>query len=195
MRDFLDCSLSFLLNSNTFLLFLFYSHLSSPLSHFIQSYLAFFLFFPFIIPSFLTSCNTVFAWAVVHYCLVLSYFILPCLFISSSFTGALSMINSETYSTLSPRSSFQTPWKYIRPPQGQSPPPPLTLMSVLREHSASVNKLAVSPDQSYFASGSSDCTVKIWQLKGLDKAAFPRFPSVSIIISVFALVYAIYLLL
>lgn len=56
-----------------------------------------------------------------------------------------------------------------------SPPPPLTLLCVLREHTAAVKRLAVSPDQSYFASGSLDGCVKIWQLKGLDKAAFPRY--------------------
>lgn len=55
-----------------------------------------------------------------------------------------------------------------------SPPPPLTLLCVLREHTAAVKRLAVSPDQSYFASGSLDGCIKIWQLKGLDKAAFPR---------------------
>ena len=126
---------------------------------------------------------------IVLICLVLSCLVLSCLVlysfassdltfycIVSSFTGSLNVVNPETHSTFSPRSSLQTPWKYIRPPQGLSPPPSLTLMSILSEHSASVNKLAVSPDQSYFASGSSDCTVKIWQLKGLDKAAFPRFP-------------------
>ena len=48
-------------------------------------------------------------------------------------------------------------------------------MCVLKEHTAAVNRLAVSPDQSFFASGSSDGTIKIWQLKGLDKAAFPRY--------------------
>ena len=127
------------------------------------------------------------AYAVVH-CPDLCYLVLSCLVlyslasfdptlysIVSSFAGSLNVVNPEAHSTFSPRSSLQTPWKYIRPPQGLSPPPSLTLMSILSEHSASVNKLAVSPDQSYFASGSSDCTVKIWQLKGLDKAAFPRF--------------------
>ena len=61
-----------------------------------------------------------------------------------------------------------------------SPPPPLTLLCVLREHTAAVKRLAVSPDQSYFASGSLDGCIKIWQLKGLDKAAFPRYRPLSI---------------
>lgn len=52
--------------------------------------------------------------------------------------------------------------------------PTLTLMSNIREHLAAVHRLAVSPDQSYFASASMDSTVKIWQLRGLDNAAFPR---------------------
>jgi len=44
----------------------------------------------------------------------------------------------------------------------------------LSEHTRAVNRLAVAPDQSFFASASSDNTVKIWQVKGLDRAAFPR---------------------
>jgi WD40 repeat protein len=52
--------------------------------------------------------------------------------------------------------------------------PTLTLMSNIREHLGPVHRLAVSPDQSYFASASADSTVKIWQLRGLDNAAFPR---------------------
>lgn len=44
----------------------------------------------------------------------------------------------------------------------------------LNEHSRAVNRLAVSPDNSFFASASSDKTVKIWQCKGLDHSAFPR---------------------
>ena len=44
----------------------------------------------------------------------------------------------------------------------------------LSEHTRAVNRLAVAPDQSFFASASSDHTVKIWQVKGLDRAAFPR---------------------
>ena len=44
----------------------------------------------------------------------------------------------------------------------------------LSEHTRAVNRLAVAPDQSFFASASSDHTVKIWQVNGLDRAAFPR---------------------
>ena len=49
-----------------------------------------------------------------------------------------------------------------------------TLCTCLREHTGAVRRLAVAPDQLYFASGSADKTIKIWQVRGLDKAAFPR---------------------
>eukprot|EP00605_Chrysophyceae_sp_TOSAG23-4_P002541 GSChrysophyteH1.ASY1.ANO1.2806.1 assembled CDS len=42
------------------------------------------------------------------------------------------------------------------------------------EHTQSINRLAVSPDQSFFGSASSDGTVKIWQLSGLDRTSLPR---------------------
>jgi phosphoinositide-3-kinase regulatory subunit 4 len=48
------------------------------------------------------------------------------------------------------------------------------LLSTLREHSLAVNRLAVAPDDSFFASASADSTVKIWQLKGMDRTAYPR---------------------
>eukprot|EP01041_Mallomonas_annulata_P005779 gene5779-11677_t len=48
------------------------------------------------------------------------------------------------------------------------------LVATLLEHTHSVNCISVAGDQSYFASASSDKTAKIWQLSGLDKAAFPR---------------------
>lgn len=48
------------------------------------------------------------------------------------------------------------------------------MLTSLREHSSAVNRLVVSPDQSYFASASSDRTVKIWQTRNLDRMAFPR---------------------
>ncbi len=44
----------------------------------------------------------------------------------------------------------------------------------LNEHNKSVAKLAVAPDNSFFASCSTDKTVKIWQCKGVDHTAFPR---------------------
>lgn len=46
-------------------------------------------------------------------------------------------------------------------------------MSLL-EHKRSVNRLAVSPDQSFFISASSDQTAKVWQIRGIDRIAFPR---------------------
>ena len=46
------------------------------------------------------------------------------------------------------------------------------LVASLWEHKKSVNKLAVSRDQSFFASASSDKSVKIWQVNSLDDAAF-----------------------
>lgn len=48
------------------------------------------------------------------------------------------------------------------------------LLTTLKEHSGAVNRLAIAPDQSFFASASSDCTVKIWQSRQLDRVAFPR---------------------
>ena len=48
------------------------------------------------------------------------------------------------------------------------------LLTTLKEHSGAVNRLMVSPDQSYFASASADRTVKIWQTRQLDRVAFPR---------------------
>lgn len=48
------------------------------------------------------------------------------------------------------------------------------LLTTLKEHSGPVNRLIVSPDQSFFASGSADKTVKIWQTKQLDRVAYPK---------------------
>jgi serine/threonine protein kinase len=48
------------------------------------------------------------------------------------------------------------------------------LVMTLREHAAAVNRIAVSSDMSYFCSASSDATVKVWQTRLLDRAAFPR---------------------
>lgn len=44
----------------------------------------------------------------------------------------------------------------------------------MREHTDAVNRIAVCPDQSYFASGSADGTIKIWQTRYLDKISFPK---------------------
>jgi len=59
--------------------------------------------------------------------------------------------------------------------QGKAPwrPRENCLVCSLLEHTQAVNRLAVCPDQSFFASASSDGTVKIWQLSGLDKYALP----------------------
>ena len=48
------------------------------------------------------------------------------------------------------------------------------LVCNMLEHTQAVNRLAVSPDHSFFASASSDGTVKIWQLHGLDKVPLPQ---------------------
>ena len=48
------------------------------------------------------------------------------------------------------------------------------LLTTLREHTGAVNRLAVAPDQSFFASASADRTIKIWQTRQLDRVAFPR---------------------
>ena len=48
------------------------------------------------------------------------------------------------------------------------------LVATLSEHSGAVNRLAVSPDQSYFISASNDKTARIWPTRGLDRSACPR---------------------
>jgi WD40 repeat protein len=48
------------------------------------------------------------------------------------------------------------------------------LLSTLREHTRAVSRIAVSPDQLFFASASMDKTIKVWQTKYLDRVAFPR---------------------
>ena len=48
------------------------------------------------------------------------------------------------------------------------------LLTTLKEHGGAVNRIVVSPDQSFFASASSDRTVRIWQTRQLDRVAFPR---------------------
>jgi len=60
-------------------------------------------------------------------------------------------------------------------PQGKAPwrPRENCLVCSLLEHTQAVNRMAVCADQSFFASASSDGTVKIWQLSGLDKHALP----------------------
>lgn len=48
-----------------------------------------------------------------------------------------------------------------------------TLVAELAEHSGAVNRLAVSQDYNFFASGSVDGTVKVWSTKGLYHAVSP----------------------
>ena len=48
------------------------------------------------------------------------------------------------------------------------------LICSMQEHTGSVNRLAVAPDQSFFCSASSDRTVKIWQVRGIDRRVCPR---------------------
>eukprot|EP00953_Heterococcus_sp_UTEX-ZZ885_P040499 20692-Heterococcus_DN1.PRE.1 len=54
-----------------------------------------------------------------------------------------------------------------RPKQG-------VLVASLREHTAAVNRLAVTQDQSFFASASSDGTCKIWELRGIEQSIRPQ---------------------
>ena len=49
-----------------------------------------------------------------------------------------------------------------------------TLVFSVKEHTQCVNRLAVCPDQSFFGSASSDGTVKIWQLNGINALAHPQ---------------------
>ncbi|CAM9305018.1 unnamed protein product, partial [Hapterophycus canaliculatus] len=48
-----------------------------------------------------------------------------------------------------------------RPRQG-------VLVASLREHGGAVNRLALSQDQAFFVSASSDSTCKVWELRGMD---------------------------
>jgi phosphoinositide-3-kinase regulatory subunit 4 len=49
------------------------------------------------------------------------------------------------------------------------------VISTMYEHTQAVNRLAVSPDQSFFVSASNDNTAKVWQTRGTERNAFPRF--------------------
>ncbi|CAM9232680.1 unnamed protein product [Pylaiella littoralis] len=54
-----------------------------------------------------------------------------------------------------------------RPRQG-------VLVASLREHSGAVNRLALSQDQAFFVSASSDTTCKVWELRGMDHTVSPQ---------------------
>ncbi|CAN0407132.1 unnamed protein product, partial [Discosporangium mesarthrocarpum] len=54
-----------------------------------------------------------------------------------------------------------------RPRQG-------VVVATLREHAAAVNRLALSQDQSFFVSASSDGTCKVWELRGMDHNVSPQ---------------------
>jgi WD40 repeat protein len=49
-----------------------------------------------------------------------------------------------------------------------------TVVSMMFEHTAAVNRLAVPHDQSFFVSASSDGTARVWSTKGVERNAFPR---------------------
>ncbi len=63
-----------------------------------------------------------------------------------------------------PDPAFRTSWR----------PRENTLVATLSEHRSSVNQLAVSSDHTFFASASSDQTIKIWRIRGIDRVAVPR---------------------
>lgn len=44
----------------------------------------------------------------------------------------------------------------------------------LVEHTNSINRLSVSPDQTFFISASADKTAKVWSIRGIDRLAFPK---------------------
>lgn len=78
------------------------------------------------------------------------------------YSEQLDISQSADYnSTPSPRSQVWRPKEDV-------------LVTSMTEHSGSVNRLAVCPDQSFFASASSDKTVKIWQLRGVDRVPLPQ---------------------
>lgn len=85
---------------------------------------------------------------------------------SMSFTGVESVLGESITSggARDATSNGRGPW---RPKEG-------VLVCTLREHTRAANRVAVCPDQSFFGSASSDGTVKIWQLRGMDTNANPR---------------------
>eukprot|EP00903_Cladosiphon_okamuranus_P008555 g8210.t1 len=54
-----------------------------------------------------------------------------------------------------------------RPRQG-------VLVASLNEHAGAVNRLALSQDQAFFVSASSDSTCKVWELRGMDHTVSPQ---------------------
>ena len=59
-------------------------------------------------------------------------------------------------------------------PSQQWRPKENTVVATMYEHTQAVNRLAVAHDQTFFVSGSSDCTAKVWQMKGIERNAFPK---------------------
>jgi WD40 repeat protein len=51
---------------------------------------------------------------------------------------------------------------------------PGVVVATLREHGAAVHRIAVSQDQSFFATASADGTTKVWGTVGLERDANPR---------------------
>ena len=49
-----------------------------------------------------------------------------------------------------------------------------TVVATMYEHSQAVNRIAVATDQTFFVSASSDSTAKVWQMKGIERHAFPK---------------------
>lgn len=48
------------------------------------------------------------------------------------------------------------------------------IVTMMREHTQTVHRMCVSQDQTFFASASNDRTVKIWQVKGLERNSTPK---------------------
>jgi len=59
-------------------------------------------------------------------------------------------------------------------PNQQWRPKENTVVATMYEHTQAVNRLAVAQDQTFFVSASSDHTAKVWQMKGIERNAFPK---------------------
>ncbi|CAM9512569.1 unnamed protein product [Ectocarpus sp. 12 AP-2014] len=79
-------------------------------------------------------------------------------------TAAAAAAQQEQYSSQYEHGSRRPDW---RPRQG-------VLVASLREHGGAVNRLALSQDQAFFVSASSDSTCKVWELRGMDHTVNPQ---------------------
>ena len=94
----------------------------------------------------------------------------------------LDSVFAENYPTdffdLGPYVKEVDPRRPIRRANGNEPnkvwKPEGGLVAIFGEHSAAVNRVAVSPDHAFFVTASDDSTVKIWDTTRLEKNLTPR---------------------